>query len=371
MTNVLEHAEHVVAKSGDGGGWIPVTAQRILLPVERSRTLRRTVAAAVERAAESDGPVTIRAVYLPRFGGGYRSRPAEYEAGRELLDLVEVWIEEDLEGTDATLDVETAVLSDAQYPHKPPDVADALLAEIEAHDIDLVLFDPLYDPGVETNLLAPIERLLRRGSDATVEEAAVPTSVRRPRLPHGADLRRYAVIFGLTLAFYVGLAGTATAYTLVTGVLTAAAVTLTLGGIALWQPPGLRYTPWRVIRGVIYVPYLLVMIVQANVSVARVILDPRVPIEPAIVRLRPAVFGPFPLTTLANSITLTPGTLSMRVLDQELLVHTLIPEAREDLVGGRLERAVRFVFYGRRAMRVASPAERGDADVVAEGDPKP
>jgi len=65
-----------------------------------------------------------------------------------------------------------------------------------------------------------------------------------------------------------------------------------------------------------------------------------------------------PTATLANSITLTPGTLTIDVLDDTFHVHALVPGAREGLLGGALERGVRFVFYGRRAARIASPAER-------------
>ena len=79
------------------------------------------------------------------------------------------------------------------------------------------------------------------------------------------------------------------------------------------------------------------------------------------------LWGGMPVTALANSITLTPGTLTVRTRGRGMVVHTLIPAAREGLFDGALERGVRFVFYGRRALAVASPRERGDCRIIDEG----
>jgi multicomponent Na+:H+ antiporter subunit E len=91
---------------------------------------------------------------------------------------------------------------------------------------------------------------------------------------------------------------------------------------------------------------------------AYVILHPSLPIDPSVVEYEGAVWGSLPSTTLANSITLTPGTLTIEVVESHFYVHALIPSARDGLLGGALERAVRFVFYGRSAMRIPTPEER-------------
>lgn len=339
-------------------------SERVLLPVAESDTMRQTVARAVDRAVGDGRHGFVRAVFLPTFRSDYGAREAEIEGGRDLLERVARWIGEDAESREADVRVETALIGSDFYPHTPPDVADEFLKEIARHDIDRIVFDARYDPGVGTNLLASVERIIEAEGDAIVEEVGVPEPRRRPRLPRRTDFTRYALLFVVSFGFYMVLAGSLAPFELVTGVATAAVVTITMGGVAFWQPPSIPSTPLRLLRGMLYVPYLLAKIVQANVSVARVILDPRRSIDPGVVNLRPAVYGPFPLTTLANSITLTPGTLSMRFTGRELLVHTLIPAAREDLLSGRLERAVRFVFYGRAGMRVPSPDERDDATVI-------
>jgi len=66
-------------------------------------------------------------------------------------------------------------------------------------------------------------------------------------------------------------------------------------------------------------------VVKANVQVARIVLDPRIPITPAFIALPLTLKDDFTITTLANMITLTPGTLSVDVADDRsaLYVHCL------------------------------------------------
>jgi multicomponent Na+:H+ antiporter subunit E len=119
------------------------------------------------------------------------------------------------------------------------------------------------------------------------------------------------------------------------------------------------------------VPYLFWEILKANVQDAAVILHPRLPIDPRMTRITPAVWGGLPVTTLANSITLTPGTLTVRIRGRSLKVHTLLPASREDLFDGSLERAVRFVYYGRAAMNIPSLRERDACEMLHPPDETP
>lgn len=336
---------------------------RVLLPVVESQTFRRTVAEMVDRTESVEDTIEYTVVYLPDLRTGLPVGEADIEHANQLLDRVSAWIHADT-SSDVTVTVTTKIVGTNDNLYSPLDIAELLLGEVTTRGIDLVVFDPSYDPGGKRDILDPVQQLIHEESDAITFEPSVRRVTRRPRFPTQSDIRRSMLIFGLTFAFYLILAGAIDAYELITGVLTASIVTLVLGAVALWQPPAMRYTPGRALRACVYIPYLLLMIISANISLARVILHPNMDLEPRVVRYHPAVFGPFPLTTLANSITLTPGTLSMRVVDQELLVHTLTASAREDLLTGRLERAVRFLFFGRRAMRVASPVERGDAEVL-------
>lgn len=340
-----------------------MSTTRILVPIEESRTLRQTIDYVADTVTDEPGAI-VRLVYVPSLRVSHRDRDGLVNEGERLLNRVSVWLEQDLP-TDTDVTIETSVLSRDEPLYSLGDVADLLVAEATEAEIDHVVFDPTYDPGRGADMLHPIRQRIA-ASGISVETAPTRPAMRIRAIPSRADIRRFGMIFGLSFVFYQLLAGGISPYSVTTGAITAALVTATLGAVALWQPPALVYTPARIARSIVYIPYLLIMIVRANISVARVILHPRLPIDPSVVRYRPAVYGPFPITTLANSITLTPGTLSMRFVGQELLVHTLIPAAREDLESGRLERAVRFLFYGRRGMRVPSPVERGDMHHLSE-----
>lgn len=93
-----------------------------------------------------------------------------------------------------------------------------------------------------------------------------------------------------------------------------------------------------------YFAWLFREIVLANLQVARIVLDPRLPVDPVLVRVRAPFAGPLALTTLGNSITLTPGTVTLDVEGPELVVHALTAEAGADLLEGRMVRRVARVF---------------------------
>ncbi|MDA3846037.1 MAG: Na+/H+ antiporter subunit E [Vallitaleaceae bacterium] len=71
----------------------------------------------------------------------------------------------------------------------------------------------------------------------------------------------------------------------------------------------------------IYVPLFIYKLVVANIQVAVIVLNPKLPIKPGFVRVRTAIESDLGKLTLANSITLTPGTLSIDIRDDEILVH--------------------------------------------------
>ena len=94
---------------------------------------------------------------------------------------------------------------------------------------------------------------------------------------------------------------------------------------------------WRVPR---YWFWLLTEIARANVAVAMTILDPRPRISPTLVRLRPSQRSDLGRVIYANSITLTPGTVTLGLEQEELLVHALTSTAAADLGAGEMDRRV-------------------------------
>lgn len=90
-----------------------------------------------------------------------------------------------------------------------------------------------------------------------------------------------------------------------------------------------------------YLIWLLWCVIKANVDIARRIWDPRLPVDPVWERLDTRVETPFEKALYANSITLTPGTLTTDVGEDHFMVHAIAPEGMEELRAGDMERRIR------------------------------
>ncbi len=84
--------------------------------------------------------------------------------------------------------------------------------------------------------------------------------------------------------------------------------------------------------------WLIREIVKANFTVARIVLDPRLPIQPQIIRIDASGLPNASQATLANSITLTPGSLTLDIDNNLIEVHCLTDESAEDLRRGEMLR---------------------------------
>ena len=96
-------------------------------------------------------------------------------------------------------------------------------------------------------------------------------------------------------------------------------------------------------RAVGYWAWLAWEVVKANIDVAKRVLAPGLPISPTLVRLSASQKSDLGLVIYANSITLTPGTVSVDVEPGEILVHALSSAAASDLEGGEMDRRVSLV----------------------------
>lgn len=100
----------------------------------------------------------------------------------------------------------------------------------------------------------------------------------------------------------------------------------------------------EVIRFFQYIPWLLYQIVLANLHVASLVLNPKMPIDPKIVRFKTKLKKDISLVTFANSITLTPGTITAEISEGEYYVHALSKKTADDLLSGEMENKVAHVF---------------------------
>ena len=79
-----------------------------------------------------------------------------------------------------------------------------------------------------------------------------------------------------------------------------------------------------------YLPLFIFKLIQANISLAKIVLDPKLPINPGFVTISTGLTGDVSKLILANSITLTPGTLTVDVNEDELLIHWVDVEGKDE-----------------------------------------
>jgi len=107
--------------------------------------------------------------------------------------------------------------------------------------------------------------------------------------------------------------------------------------------------PKRFLYALAYLPYLFKEIVKANLDVARRVVAPALPIRPGIVRVKTKLRNPIGRLVLANSITLTPGTLTVDIRGDELFIHWIdvrakdVQAATEEIVAG-FEKYLEVIF---------------------------
>ena len=108
--------------------------------------------------------------------------------------------------------------------------------------------------------------------------------------------------------------------------------------------------PVRLVKFVfIYIPLFVYKLVVANLQVARIVLSPSLPLNPGFVKIKTGLKGDVAKLTLANSITLTPGTLSVDVKEDEVFVHWVdvkgdSEEVQKQEICGSFEKVLGGIF---------------------------
>ncbi len=90
----------------------------------------------------------------------------------------------------------------------------------------------------------------------------------------------------------------------------------------------MRATPKALIWGIAYFFVFIAELVKSNLDVAFRVLHPRLPIHPGIVKVRTKLTSPMGRLALANSITLTPGTITVETKGEYFYVHWIDVRAR-------------------------------------------
>jgi multicomponent Na+:H+ antiporter subunit E len=147
------------------------------------------------------------------------------------------------------------------------------------------------------------------------------------------------VSLGLFLfAFWLLLSGHYTPFLLLVGLCCVALAVYVAHRMKIIDSEG---HPFEMLSGSFsYLAWLYIEIIKSAWAVTRIILDPKLPISPTMTKVRASQKTSTGIATYANSITLTPGTVTTAVKGNILTVHALVREGADDLEAGGMDRRV-------------------------------
>jgi multicomponent Na+:H+ antiporter subunit E len=149
---------------------------------------------------------------------------------------------------------------------------------------------------------------------------------------------RYLSLAGFLFGFWLALSGHYTPMLITAGAFCAGVCVLAAIRMRAADAEG---HPIELFRGAItYFPWLAREIAKSAWSVTKVILHPRLPISPTMTVVRASQRTPAGIASYANSITLTPGTITVGVNGNDLTVHALVRDGAIDLEEGGMDRRV-------------------------------
>ena len=170
----------------------------------------------------------------------------------------------------------------------------------------------------------------------------------KKNFPFITKVKNFLYLFIFLLVIWVILTNTFKIEELLTGILVSVILALMLSKnyqkIGL-PPLGIK----RIIYFVIFIFVLLKEIVKANFDVAYRVLHPKMPIKPGIIIIKTELKQDFAKMILANSITLTPGTFTLDIKGDELLIHWIYVITEDEMeatkiIGEKFEKYLRVVF---------------------------
>ena len=145
------------------------------------------------------------------------------------------------------------------------------------------------------------------------------------------------ISFCLGFLFWLGLNSRLDKEILISGVIVAALSVLFLGGKDVFGT--IRLTPRTAAAGVTWLILFLIELIKSNIDVMSRVIAPRVRINPAIVEVKTILKSKLGRLALANSITLTPGTLTVDIREDRLFIHWI--DASTTDVEGATEKIVK------------------------------
>jgi len=142
--------------------------------------------------------------------------------------------------------------------------------------------------------------------------------------------------------------GTLAYDTLIAGVVVSAIIALAFASFSRVYSV-IRWSPKVVFYYFMYLSVFIIELVKANLNVMRLVFSPRIDIKPGIVEIKTELKSPIGRLALANSITLTPGTLVVDIKENSLFIHwinisTTDPVAATEAISARFEKYLKVIY---------------------------
>ena len=135
-----------------------------------------------------------------------------------------------------------------------------------------------------------------------------------------SSITQFITIFVSSLLLWLVLVGSLQPEEIIVGMIVSLLVSfLSIGRTSLFT--ALRLTPFFPLYLFYYLVIFFKALVFANLDMARRVISPSLPIQPGIIRINTGLESDLGKLLLANSITLTPGTLSVDIEDNQIVVH--------------------------------------------------
>jgi multicomponent Na+:H+ antiporter subunit E len=149
---------------------------------------------------------------------------------------------------------------------------------------------------------------------------------------------RYVSLAGFLFAFWLALSGHYTPMLVGAGLVSVIVCVLAAIRMRTVDAEG---HPIELFWGAVtYYPWLTWEIVKSGWAVTKIILHPSLPISPTMTVVRASQKTKAGMATYANSITLTPGTVTVGIDGSDLFVHALVKDGADDLEQGGMDRRV-------------------------------
>ena len=155
-------------------------------------------------------------------------------------------------------------------------------------------------------------------------------------------IMRFVLTALIMFAFWICLSGEFSFILLLTGIISSLLVSYISHDLLIGNGD-MKLGFIRTIRFIKFLPWLLWQIVLANIDLAIRTLHPKMPINPMLINFKNNLKTDLGMVILANSITLTPGTVTIDVNENDFFIHVISEKAAQSLISGEMQARVKKI----------------------------